>query len=708
MINNKTLKYFAQKTIFKLTKTNKLKDYFIGIIFMKALFTPAMILMGKMKYPVKFGLIFVIVLIPLTFLSYSMINLLAEDIVFLETEEDGVRYLQAARLPMQNIQAHRGMTAAFLNGATQFKSRIMSKRQDVDNFFTQLQQTENELGDTLKIKGSTSKLVQQWNSIKANSMEQEAAVAIKHHSKLVSDILALMVKAADNSGITLDPKLDTYYMGAALVSNLPNLMENMGKARAVGSGVAAKGQFNSKNFVTLSVLVNNINNYAGQLEAGLAAALAENVDIKRDLSSMIDNNNKAIADITRLLQKDLLEPEKITIASDKVFDIATQAINGSYKLFDTMAPQLISIFDERIAEDVNLEIIELAIVTIVLFIVFYMFVGLYMSIMDNLGRVGRATQNMADGNLTARLKIKGNDEMQLIASDFNSMAEKFEALVQQIVSATSQLAAASEEVAVISQQSAANLNNQRSETEQVATAMNEMSATVQEVARNAGDASGAATNADNEAKAGNLIVGQASHSIDDLAKEVENASGVINQLSNDSDKIGSVLDVIKGIAEQTNLLALNAAIEAARAGEQGRGFAVVADEVRTLAGRTQESTQEIESMIDKLQSGAKNAVTAMEAGREKASVGVEQTKQAGEALAAITRAVTTISEMNTQIASAAEEQSATTEEMNKNIININQIADETANSADQSTSASAELSKLAAELQHLVSQFKIG
>ena len=674
---------------------------------MKAILMPAMILMGKMKYPYKFGLIIVITLIPLIFLSYSMIKLLADDINFLEGEIVGVKYLQAARLPIQHIQQHRGMTAAYLNGATEFKSRIMSKRQDVDKFLAQLQSAENEFGNKLKLKGSTSSLLQQWQSIKANSLNQKTATAIKHHSKLVADILALMVKAADNSGITLDPKLDSYYMGAALVATLPNLMENMGKARAVGSGVAAQGQFNAKNFVTLSVLVSNIQNYAGQLKAGLAAAVAENSIIKRNLGSMIDGNNKAVAEMLNLLQNDLIEPEKITISSDKVFSTATHAINGSYKLFDTMAPELLKIFNKRIDHDVEQEIIEITIVTIVLLVMFYLFAGLYMSIMDNLQRVGNATQSMADGDLTTRLKIKGNDEMQLIATDFNSMAEKFEALVQQIVSATSQLAAASEEVAVISQESAANLNNQRSETEQVATAMNEMSATVQEVARHAGDASGAAANADNEAKAGNSIVSLASTSIDELAHEVENASGVINQLADDSDKIGTVLDVIKGIAEQTNLLALNAAIEAARAGEQGRGFAVVADEVRTLAGRTQESTQEIEAMIDKLQSGAKNAVTAMESGREKATVGVEQTKQAGEALAAITRAVSTISEMNIQIASAAEEQSATTEEMNKNIININQLADETANSADQSTAASAELSKLASDLQNLVNQFKI-
>ncbi|TBV00112.1 methyl-accepting chemotaxis protein [Stutzerimonas kirkiae] len=321
--------------------------------------------------------------------------------------------------------------------------------------------------------------------------------------------------------------------------------------------------------------------------------------------------------------------------------------------------------------------------------------------------VERAAEELAEGNLQARVRYDGRDEIGLIAKAFNEMAMRFQNTVQELAAAVEQLAAAATQTATVSAQTGSGIARQQLETDQVATAMHEMSATVQDVAGNAASAAHAASEADRQAVSGKVVVAQTVSAIDSLAEEVDRASQVIHELEQDSVNISSVVDVIRSIAEQTNLLALNAAIEAARAGEQGRGFAVVADEVRTLASRTQQSTSEIQSMIEKLQGGAANAVAVMDSSRSKAQAGKEQVSSAGHTLEQITTAVATINDMNAMIASAAEEQSAVAEEINRNVTNVSQIAEETSEASRQNVQTSNELSQLAGNLQRLVKMFRL-
>lgn len=312
-----------------------------------------------------------------------------------------------------------------------------------------------------------------------------------------------------------------------------------------------------------------------------------------------------------------------------------------------------------------------------------------------------------DEDLSRAVAIHAEDEVGAMGHAFNRMIEKFRHSLGAVAGVTRQLGEASERVSSVAQKTLSAVTEQRSETDMVASAMNEMSATVQEVARHASQTATASSGADEESKAGVKVATEALDGIEVLIRDIENAANVIQQVQSDSASIGMILGVIKGIAEQTNLLALNAAIEAARAGEQGRGFAVVADEVRTLASRTQKSTEEIQNMIEQLQGGARNAVQAMETAQKRAHAGSECVAKAAQSLSMIAHEVGTINDMNTQIATASEEQSSVAEEINRNITTISLIADTTSADATQNSQISEDLVRLAGELNRLVSQFKL-
>ncbi len=316
-------------------------------------------------------------------------------------------------------------------------------------------------------------------------------------------------------------------------------------------------------------------------------------------------------------------------------------------------------------------------------------------------------ERIANGDLTVQPKVQGLKELSAITRALNALVESIRSSVFDMVDISQQMLDQAHSLENVAGGTNKGITDLQDELTHIASAMNQMVATIEEVARNATSAAGAAGQADNEANQGRGVVAETVNVIEVLATKVESASAVISRLAEDSDNIGAVLDVIKGIAEQTNLLALNAAIEAARAGEQGRGFAVVADEVRTLASRTQQSTREIQEMIERLQGGAEEAVQAMEDSRGRAQACVDQAGKTGSSLETIVQAVSTINNMNTQIASAAEEHSAVASEINRNVSNISQVAEMSAEGARHTTSASEQLLQLSGQLRRQVERFKV-
>ncbi|MHA6493023.1 methyl-accepting chemotaxis protein [Pseudomonas borbori] len=312
-----------------------------------------------------------------------------------------------------------------------------------------------------------------------------------------------------------------------------------------------------------------------------------------------------------------------------------------------------------------------------------------------------------EGDLTRRLPVSGNDELGQLAGSFNRFVEKIHTLVGQIVEMTGQLSGLVGEVSAQAQRSEQAMERQRHETDQVATAINEMSAAAQEVAQSAQGAAEAAQKTDTEGQAAKRVVDGSIERIHTLVQDIRGSGLSLDSLQQDVLSIVSVLDVIRSIAEQTNLLALNAAIEAARAGEAGRGFAVVADEVRALASRTQQSTQEIQGMIDRLQKGTNAAVSAMRQSSDAGEQTSEQANKAGASLDAIAQLIATINAMNAQIASAAEEQTAVAEEINRSVHQIAVAVDSVADETKQSAQTTRSLAQLGERLGALVRQFRI-
>ncbi|WP_261843535.1 methyl-accepting chemotaxis protein [Aliamphritea ceti] len=346
-------------------------------------------------------------------------------------------------------------------------------------------------------------------------------------------------------------------------------------------------------------------------------------------------------------------------------------------------------------------------ITLVVFIVLCLLIS--RSIIRPLHQTTEAMKDISqgEGNLTVRLPVNTSDELGILAATFNTFVERIHQTVIQVRTYGDELVTASDSLANITDQTNSSIATHQEETHKIVEAVREMNHTVQEVAGNASEAANSVSAVRNQAMEGQSVVKASISATHNLAQSVDQAVTSIQTLETDVENIGGILDVIRSIADQTNLLALNAAIEAARAGEQGRGFAVVADEVRVLAQRTQESTEEIQSMIEQLQNGAHNTVTVIQTGRSQAEVSVQQSEQAGATLNSITQDILSVADMNTQIASATEQQSSTVNMISHNVNNMHHAFGQTTESSQQVTQSSEQLNQLANNIHKLLGQFKI-
>ena len=676
---------------------------------MKSLLYPAVSLMNRLSFGMKFSLISVLFLVPMLVTNFYLVR-------------DSYREFQGTRVELQSLDL-LGSSLALrrdletLNNLVQINVTLgqSGKAGNIEAQITTLEQAVLARLQGLTAMTDDPEQIQVFDGKRdemiAAFKAQQAENSLQSKSALISKVLAsaqiFSQIITSQAGLSRDNQSDIRQLSELVTLITPTVTQTLGEGRAMGSYSLGQGFLNSSSSTRFDELLVQIEKLQAEYALKLQDALGSSKAARDNLSTAAESSKASLKQSSELFEEQVVMADTLDAPWQAFYDQITALIDRTYQLNEATLKFLDTQLQQRLAQNRTHMVLQAVALSVVFVLIFYLYGGFYASTRTTLKRLGAMMDKVAAGDMTVNFKANSRDELGELGEVFNGTVRKIHDLIERVGQTVAEVERQAGQVENVSAQSNQAVAGQRTQIEQVATAMNQMSATSLEVARSAAAAVSSAHSVNDETISGRGLVESQQGSIAALASEIDQSVLVINQLASDSQSISRVLEVIKGIAEQTNLLALNAAIEAARAGEQGRGFAVVADEVRTLAKRTQQSTEEIEQMIAKLHGGVGAAVKAMGVSHQMANGTVGQSEKVQQALENILGAVGMIVDQNQQIAAAVEQQTAVAHDIDQNIVEINRAGERTAQGAHQTEDASRALSAQVVELKQLISAFRV-
>ena len=671
---------------------------------MSVVFAPAIGLMNRLRYPQKFALLGFVALVAVATLQVLIYSELDSAIQPSRKELSGIETLKPVNRMVQAMQQHRGLSSGVLNGNEALKPQRAEKEQTVDKEMTA---AEALMNPALIKSGAWQALRAEWSRLKSEGMGLPAQENLSLHTRMISTTLGAMSDVADDSQLTIDSEMAGYYLTDAVVKRMPMMLEALGQLRARGTGVLAKKELTDDQRLALGILLDRIQaTYKGQ-KVSLEKVVSHAPETREAMSENSRRFEEGLNALMALVQTDILAGGFQT-ESSAYFKQSTQVIDLGYALmYDSLLPTLTKVVDKRLKADESALYLTLGTTLAMSAIFAWLAVGTYMAMSQGLGALGDEAERVAKGDLTARVCVPGNDEVHDVAEHFNHMADNMQSLLRTLRETAQKLDEATTVVSTSAMTVAHSSGQQSEAASAMAAAVEELTVGINEISDHTAGAQRISDEAQVLSAEGGQTVDQTVAEMQLIARSVNESAEVIAELGRQSDAISAIVGTIKDIADQTNLLALNAAIEAARAGEQGRGFAVVADEVRKLAGRTTQSTQEISTMIGAIQHGTTGAVRSMQEGVERVNSGVALSQRAGEAIGKIREGSQKVQQDVAEIANGLREEAVASSDIARNVERIATMVEANSQAVNQTAAATAELERLSATLLEEVSRFKV-